>query len=421
MLNNIISNENRDGEKEQLIKGIADFVKLNKTKLEKHYGNADGDKRTSYIKEITEEEYINYLIKVSVVVLTANEYEENILNYYAHKNQQNPADNPILGVNRKIVFKTNKISFDAYILKINNYFVLHLHAQNTGSYTMGGSADMVRYIAENEYLHPMCVISFGICFGHSHTEQELCSTIVAQTLYPYFIGVKLSDGTLTVKSHDFIIDMTSTSYELYEAVERLRKNKTIVLEENGIEGKVEFGNLITGEAVISDGIYKKVFEDASHVINCKGGEMEGYGLGKECLFYNIPCMLIKSICDWGSAKNVDDEIYSLTGVQNSKDKIQAYAAYCAYTVLKKMFEKHIFKDSLYSMFKQKMIEKCKDGNGCFIPYTEIENEFNKYNVSIGNEEEHKKITDQYIELFCKMMINDGVWEKTNTVGNGFTL
>ena len=415
----IMNQEDREKEKKEIIEQTAQFVRNNVKKLELYYGNADGGKRNGYIKSISMKEYIEYLVKVSVVILTANEYEENILNYYAHNSQKNAAENPILEVDRKVTFKTKKISFNAYILKIDKYYVLHLHAQNTGSYTIGGSADMVRYVAENEYLHPTCIISFGICFGHDHTKQELGDTIIAKTLYPYFIGAKLSDGTLTVKSHDFILNLSDTSNELYETLEKLKKNKIIDVDQTDIECNVDMGNLITGEAVLSDGIYKKIFEDAAHAIDPKGGEMEGYGMGKECLFYNIPCLLIKSICDWGSEKNIDKEINEMTHISNTKDKIQAYTSYCAYTVLKKLFNERIFEESLYEKYKNKLHQKAKIGNGCFVPSSEIVNEFKNYNDLLDNTETYKMVTSNYRKKFCEIMIKDGVWEASSN-SNGYT-
>lgn len=401
-----------------IINDVIDFVKINKEKLESNYAKAKRSLRKHYIKNISEEEYIKRLIKVSVVVLTANEYEENLLNYSAYNDQKNPIDNPILEVDRKIAFKNEKIEFNAYLLKINSYEVLHLHAKNTGSYTTGGSADLVRYVAENEFIHPKCIISFGICFGHSYINQNLGDTIIAQNLYPYFIGVKLKDGTLTVKSDEFIIHLKESSKDLYDKLEKLIRNGELESDgETGVEGNVEVGNLITGEAVVSDATYKKTFEDAAHSINPLGGEMEGYGLGKECMFYDIPCMLIKSICDWGVAKNIDNEVQEATKVTKSKDKIQAYTSYCAYTVLKKLFNEQLFEKSLYDELKHSFMDVCNAGNGCYIPYSEVEEELLTHN----SKKDSKTITPSYIKAFCDSLVSDGFWIEKTTNKKGYQI
>lgn len=404
-------------QKNEIIQNIIEFVNKNKNILEEKYHDAQGQRQNDYTSNINIDEYEKKLLKVSVVILTANEYENKILNYYAFRSQKDRKK--ILKLDKKLYFKNNKIKFDAYIIKIKSHYVLHLHAQNTGSYTTGGSSDLVRYVAENEYLHPSCIISFGICFGHSHKTQIIGDTIIAKTLYPYFIGVKLNDGSITVRSHEFTIDLTETGRELYDNLEQIKSNGSLDDNEKSIEGRVRIGNLITGEAVISDEMYKDIFENAAHIISPYGGEMEGYGLGKECIFFNMPCMLIKSICDWGSAKNIDDYIHEVLNIENCKDKIQAYAAYCAYTVLDKLFEEELFEKSLYHRYKKEIIEKCQSGCGDYIPRVEVGKVFSEYNKNIPDSEAHKRITENYIDKFCLIMKEDKVWnEKKN---NGYLI
>lgn len=389
-----------------IIEDIVSFINNSKEELEHYYKYAGKQLRKNYITKIPLSEYLKRLAKVSVVILTANEYEENILNHCAY--DSNSAKSPVSQVNQKITFKHDNIVFDAYLIKINDYDVLHLHAKNTGSYTTGGSSDLVRYVAENEYIYPTCIISFGICFGHSHTEQKIGDTIIAKNLYPYFIGVKSSDGTLVVKSDEFILNLDKTSKDLYEKLDLIIKEGYLDCEEqNGPEKEAYIGNLITGEAVISDETYKKTFEKASHSVNPKGGEMEGYGLGKECLFYNIPCMLIKSICDWGVAKNIDKYIERRTNIANSKDKIQAYTSYCAYTVLNILFNENLFEKSLYHRIKQYFRERYIAENSCFVPSDEVNNVIHEYYTNFLSSKGIKKITDVYVDQICDLMIEDG--------------
>lgn len=76
--------------------------------------------------------------------------------------------------------------------------------------------------------------------------------------------------------------------------------------------------------------------------------MEGYGIAKECVYFaNIPCIMIKAICDWGVMKNIE-EVLQENGViypERLKDKLQAYAAFCAGIVLFKLIEEE--KDYFY--------------------------------------------------------------------------
>ena len=67
------------------------------------------------------------------------------------------------------------------------------------------------------------------------------------------------------------------------------------------------GNMLTGEAVISNEKIKIEAIEKAYGCEIIGGEMEGYGLAKECIYYcNIPCVILKAICDWGVCKNIDE-------------------------------------------------------------------------------------------------------------------
>ena len=98
---------------------------------------------------------------------------------------------------------------------------------------------------------------------------------------------------------------------------------------------------------------KDIFIKAATNQPVLGGEMEGYGLFKECQGFEclVPCLLIKSICDWGAYKNIDDETVADIDL---KDKIQAYAARQAYKVLSILMKKEaeIVEDSIYEQVKQ---------------------------------------------------------------------
>ena len=391
--------------KKDILDNVCNFIEEKKDNIEEIYSFSQ-IKYNNYIKDITNEEYLKYLVKVSVVILTANEYEEKVLNYGAFSSRdKDNINNPILRIN----VEYNKIiRFTAYILNINNYVVLHLHAQNTGSYTFGGSGDLVRYVVENELIHPTCIISYGICFGHDNYNQKLGDVIIAEKIYPYFMGVKLSDGTWQVKSHNYILNMRQTCNELYDKIEDLNNNQKFKI----LDSEVYFGNIITGEAVISDGFYKDIMIKASHIIDPKGGDMEGYGLAKECFTYNIPCMLIKSICDWGNQKNIDQEISQRTKVKNAKDKIQAYTSNCAFNVLKIMFENEIFEKSEYEEYKKSVIEKFDNKCTCLMPIDDLEKAFyDKYNT-MKKSYSFKKLTKVYIEKVCEVLEQDEIIIKT---------
>lgn len=92
----------------------------------------------------------------------------------------------------------------------------------------------------------------------------------------------------------------------------------------------------TGEAVVSSQQAKRMIREAASNEKELGGEMEGYGIAKECIFYaNIPCFILKAICDWGECKDIDKKLKDekIECPANLKDQLQAYAAFCAGIVL----------------------------------------------------------------------------------------
>lgn len=120
---------------------------------------------------------------------------------------------------------------------------------------------------------------------------------------------------------------------------------------NVLFGNVSSGNIITSEAVVNNEKVKIAAIEKSYGCNIIGGEMEGYGLAKECIYYgNVPCLIIKAICDWGVCKNIDDILddnLSNEARFDCKGQIQAYAAYCAYLALKKLFFENVFEEKSF--------------------------------------------------------------------------
>lgn len=154
-----------------VILNVVKFVKDNNKVLENHYFDVIDKDALSEKKAVDKHiyEYIDFstylseLTKVSVVILTANFFECQILNYNVFKDYGLRIQKLIDGINlfRKKDFRV----IDAYIMKIDEYTILHLHAPETGSNTPCGSMDLVRYVCSNKYLYPTCIISFGICYG----------------------------------------------------------------------------------------------------------------------------------------------------------------------------------------------------------------------------------------------------------------
>lgn len=339
-----------------VVEYIKTFLASQKRELMEYCYYAIKDKRNQrYFKEsiaLMEDSVFDSLFPlVSTVVLTANKIECDSLNYIVSKQDAS-------GLNKRkhslpIFEKGDLASPDAYIFRIGSSYVLHLNAYETGANTPGGSADLVRFISNNLLLRPTCIISFGICYGRDPQSQDIGDVLIPKKLYPWSVGQKITDNKFYIKHDNFNLwleDKFSASgiYSVLNDFCNGEDGKVITTsftlknedknseKEYDFSVKVTWGNMSTGEAVVSSQQAKKMIREAASNEKELGGEMEGYGIAKECIFYaNIPCFILKAICDWGECKDIDKKLKDekIECPTNLKDQLQAYAAFCAGIVL----------------------------------------------------------------------------------------
>lgn len=359
-VNSSASSEVKEAE-QKIVEKIFNYIKEHPNELAEHYlsvKTSDGKNRKQtemyQCEQIGSDAYLAKLLSVSVVILTANYFESEILN----RNISNKFNCPVLKLSGGLQLLHDRKITHAYIFELADYTILHLHAPDTGSNTPCGSADLVRYVNGCEYLNPSCIISFGICFGTSFEDNlKLGDTIIAEKIYPWSVGVKISldkqgNTTWKIKDDSYTINLREYAQALFDKIEEVCNTTDHLC----LGQQVKLGNMITSEAVVSNELVKRSAEAAAHGWEIIGGEMEGYGLAKEALYYGpyeegrprIACVILKAICDWGAVKNIDDyinktELSSILKIQTSyKDQIQAYAAYCAYQILEELLENHVF-------------------------------------------------------------------------------
>lgn len=289
--------------------------------------------------------------KTSIVILTANKYERNIL----HKKIYEQSRNKIKKMEIELFTACERFKKAyAYWFEVSGYCILNIHANVTGSYTIGGSADIVRWVLSNKYLFPTAIISFGICFGTRPDTNELGDVVISRKVYPYFIGAKINGEGVSV--------VDDNAFHISDSLD----NRILELENNNIlkfdHFTVCFKNYITGEAVISSETFRDKFVNITTQV-IYAGDMEGYGLFKECTSYphSVPCLIIKSICDWADEKNFDVNDKKILSefrakfcehnpeininerkiLRTLKDRLQAYSASCAFDVLNVIIQNEV--------------------------------------------------------------------------------
>lgn len=150
--------------------------------------------------------------------------------------------------------------------------------------------------------------------------------------------------------------------------------------------------------------------------------MEGYGLFKECTSspYNIPCVIIKSICDWADEKNFDvndDNIleeFKATLQENKskkniekeilktlKDRLQSYSANCAFEALAVVIQNHIFKNSLLDDVREWIKKYQGAATSCRRFQEEIIKTINKFNLGY-------EISDSYVHRCIIILEGEGI-------------
>lgn len=336
--------------------------------------------------EVLEDNWFDSLFSiVSCVILTANRIECDTLNYVISKQcsgNLKKRKHPL-----PIFENSDYGAPEAYIFDQGSSVILHLRAYETGSNTPGGSTDLVRYISNHHLLRPNSIISFGICYGRDTESQDIGDVIIPKKLYPWSIGQKLAAERVgkggrkkekfTIKHDNFNLCLEDkfSSTGIYSSLRdfcnndenecRISASLVLASEVRKFSVKVSLGDMSTGEAVVSSAKVKEQIKQSTGNVKELGGEMEGYGLAKECIYYaKIPCFIVKAICDWGEDKNIDQLLIeeSIKAPSHLKDKLQAYAAFCAGIALIELFtrEKQFFLslNLLQWMEKKKFLSAC---------------------------------------------------------------
>ncbi len=392
-------------------KKVFEFYVKNKRLCDNSFAIAEDENLEKLYEDVSDEDSIDILLtKISTVILTANKYERNIL----HQR--------IYGVNPKKIKRIEIELFTAcqrfkkiyaYWFEWNDCFVLNIHANVTGSYTIGGSADIIRWILSNEFLFPKMIISYGICFG---TRGNLGDVVISRKIYPYFIGAKLNGENLSVVD-DYVF---SVNDDLYNKIHNLENNNKF--KKMGFD--VYFHNYITGEAVVSSDSFRQKFVGIT-TQDIFAGDMEGYGLFKECTSfpYNVPCIIIKSICDWGIEKNFDvndEELVSefknflyaseitinsnenvIEIIETLKDRLQACAANCAFDVLEIIVQKSIIGLSILDVIRNWIKNRRGVATTCRKIREKILKEVELFNLGVG-------VPDCFVHKCLEILEKEGV-------------
>lgn len=130
----------------------------------------------------------------TVLILTANPIEQNILTCKLYQEMNDGAANEERLCE---IYADDCVYQFATIGEIN---IVHMHPNSTASFTDGGSANAVRS-ALNRF-RPKLVISLGVAFGIDPSKQHLGDVLLSRAVIPYDIFNKDTDGYITLRPQD---------------------------------------------------------------------------------------------------------------------------------------------------------------------------------------------------------------------------
>lgn len=286
-----------------------------------------------------ETELLKELKGCKVLIVTANENERDILHYRIAGDCNEPKITRI--IYRNVAY---------FIFHWGAYKVAHVHQHEMGSDRNWGMRKTLEEVFS--IFRPNVVFSMGVSFGIDPTTQNIGDVLVSHKVFPYSENKVRDDIILPDRSQDKVID---------NWLDVRFVNTTGFLE------GVTYGSILSGGSVLSSEEDKarvcRAYSKQDFVI---GGEMEGSALFQLCASYDIPCAVIKGICDWGSCKNgiysdISDREKEDTDHTSEAHKKEAHLKKCAQAfAMTQVFEKCdvLFQDrTLFSHPKTRAVDE----------------------------------------------------------------
>ena len=334
---------------EQIVKNFYKFYLDNRPNLRSDYNTLT---TYSYSYELVEDDAIinTFYIKTDIVIITAGVFEQNAIHhYYSSINHKDNIRTFNITINPQ---SADPLVVRAFFFKWGNYHILNIVAATCGSYTIGGSADISRFVMDCPYLFPVACIAFGVCYGTRYTSSTIGDTILSESVYPYRVDKDHLKNPF--ETNDNAIFRLSNSLK-----DRLTHDifDKFLLSKDVLGFNVIMGNYITGESVTSSNQYTDVYTNLV-LHSVFAGEQIGYGMFKECRGwkYRIPCIIVKSIYDWGIETDLHNEHNDVEFQEKFKSYCKAFASVHSSIVLNKLIERKVFGKTLPELVKKELLQ-----------------------------------------------------------------
>lgn len=289
----------------EVMKDLYGFLVDNGNWITQYADFAEEFKAEMVERNISYSDLDDMLEDCDVLILTANDVEQNIVTVKLH-NEINTSVNNEMKLSERYATKDGCVYQFASIRNIN---IVHMHPNDTASFTKSGSAAAVSSALER--FRPKLVVSLGVAFGMDPINQSLGDVLLSSEIIPYDVFNKDTNGKFKLRSND-----KYTTHDALNAWNVLIRTLKFSLEkqeswrrsliDKEISFQWQYGTMLSGGSVLSNEHKKKALLRAAKNIGedaVIGGEMEGVGVYSVCKRPDIPCIVIKGICDWGAEKN----------------------------------------------------------------------------------------------------------------------
>ncbi len=220
------------------------------------------------------------------------------------------------------IIKISKGNQTYHIGLLGKYNIIHVQCGAMGSTARDASITTVTEALSN--WNPLGIVMVGICFGKDPSKQKIGDVLISETITNYESQKKRKDGA---------IPRSAIPQAGKLLLNRFKNMRTWEFEiDNGTKARRIFGNLLTGEKLIDDIVFKSelfsMFEEAI------GGDMEAFGVYSAAESNRIyEWIVVKGICDWADGnKSVN------------KDINQRLAASAAASLCLAVFNENVFDD-----------------------------------------------------------------------------
>lgn len=280
---------------------------------------------SKFVKEpihLTADEFLQRLKDKKMLVLTANPIELGVLVRWLSEKNGSPLETYMVGGYAYNIY--NGVNNNSTAPK--EYSIIHVNPGMTGD-------DSTRRVINStcKMFQPESIVSLGICYGFDYEKYCIGHVFLSESLTVFRVNFRDSEGD-TIKLEP---ETEFDKQPAYKLVRSIRERIMYIMAQNFLSddeepvyAKMRLGKFLSTNSLMSNKNAKRTLVEQYCITKPVplGGEMEGPGILKSDIVQEKDYsnwLVVKSICDWGEAKNELDPDKEKS--EQIKDSLQAFA------------------------------------------------------------------------------------------------